>query len=158
NTCGVKRGVLMSLFAPHQLHWLPKVEGKNAATSHEQVHLGRYWKSVMPFLLLLIFLWGTLSASLRQPISPGLFTTTISASGIVQSLVYNLTFQNPSGGINIIHEIDVTQGEAVRQGQVLARLDSTLLQQNVNAAQAAVDAAQNRVNISLARQERAIKF
>jgi multidrug resistance efflux pump len=72
--------------------------------------------------------------------------------------VYNLTFQNPSGGTNIIREIDVTQGQHVRQGQILSRLDSTLLQQNVDVAQAAVAAAQKRVDIAQARQARTIKF
>src|SRR5262249_38598006 len=131
----------MFLSAHHQLHRQPKMAGKDQATRHEQIHPGGFWRRVMPSLLFLIFLLGTLSASLQQSVSEGIFTTTVSASGLLQSPVYNLTFQNPSGGSNIIREIDVTQGEYVRQGQILARLDPTLLQQSVNAAQTAVIAA-----------------
>ncbi len=130
--------------------------------------LGRYRKVVVLSLFLLImlvlgggslpFLGGAVSASLQQQKSRGLFAATVSTSGLLQSPVYNLTFQNSGGGSNIISEIDVTQGEHVRQGQLLARLDPTLLQRNVDAAHAAVAAAQNRLDANLARQQRSIKW
>lgn len=147
----------MSLFLTHQLHKLLRMERKNRATSRERAYPKRYWKIVVPPLLLLILVWGTLSASRQLPMSQGLFATTVSASGLLQSPVYNLTFRNPLATYNVISEIDVTQGEYVRQGQVLARLDAAFFQRNVDAAQAAVIVTQEHLNVSLARQARAIK-
>jgi len=144
----------MFLFALRQLHRLPKMEGHNQAASYKRAYLGPYWKRVILFLFILIFLWGVLSASQQQLASQGLFTTTVSASGLLQGAVYNL---NQTGGPNIIKEIDVTQGQYVRQGQILARLDPTFLQRAVDTAQSLVDDAQEGVNVGLARQARAIK-
>lgn len=136
-----------------QLRMPLRMEGNNRAAIHQQVYIGQYWKRVLLFLLLLIFLWGVLSASRQLSMSQGLSAATISASGLLQGSVYNL---NQTGGSNIIKEIDVTQGQYVRQGQVLARLDPTFLQRAVDAAQSLVDSAQQGVNIGLARQARAI--
>lgn len=144
------------------------MEGKNQTVGDEQVHPRRCQKIVVLSLFLFImlvlggisfpFLGGAVSASLQQQKAQGLFTATVSASGLLQSPVYNLTFQNPSGGTYIISEIEVTQGEYVRQGQVLARLDPTLFQRDVDAAHAAVIAAQNRLDANLARQQGSIKW
>jgi multidrug efflux pump subunit AcrA (membrane-fusion protein) len=141
---------------------------KDQTASDEQVHPRRYQKMVVLSLFLFImlildgsflpFLGGIVSASLQQQKSRRLFAATVSASGLLQSSVYNLTFQSSDGGGNIISEIAVTQGEHVRQGQVLARLDPTLLQRNVDAAHAAVVAAQNRLAANLARQQRSIQW
>ena len=141
----------MFLFALRQLHRLPRMEGNKQAASHKQVYLGPYWKRFGLFLFVLIFLWGVLSAS--QQASQGFFTATVSASGLLQGAVYNL---NQTGGPNIIKEIDVTQGQYVRQGQILARFDPTFLQKAVDVDQSLVDDAQVGVNIGLARQARAI--
>ena len=131
------------------------MEGNNRAARYKEVYLGRYWKIVLPLVLLLIFFWGVLSASLQQQQSPGLSTATISASGLLQGSVYNLMFQDLSGGI--ISEIDVTQGQSVRQGQVLARLNPVHLQRTVDAARAATLIAHERIDVTTARLAQAIK-
>jgi hypothetical protein len=77
----------MFLFVLRQLHRLPRMEGNNRAASHKQVHPGQYWKRVLPFLLLLVFLWGVLSASGQLPMSQGLLAATVSSSGLLGKLL-----------------------------------------------------------------------
>ena len=66
------------------------------------------------------------------------FSLSVQATGPIQSAVYNLVFS----GSGKISEIDVTVGQTVKKGQVLAKLDMTSLQDAVNAAQAGVFSAQ----------------
>src|SRR5579859_3086899 len=94
----------------------------------------RGWIVAGAILLLVILLGGLLLALLRpgrqqvtyqyQKVSQGDFSLSVNATGPLQSGTYNLVFS----GTGKIAEIDVTVGETVKQGQVLAKLDKTSLQ------------------------------
>ena len=71
----------------------------------------------------------------------GNFSLTVSATGPLQSAIYNLVFT----GTGTISEIDVSVGQTVTKGQVLAKLNKTSLQDAVNSAQAGVLSAQTGV-------------
>src|SRR5437899_10183217 len=77
-----------------------------------------------------------------QQATQGNFSLTVSATGPLQSADYNLVFT----GTGTISEIDVTVGQTVTKGQVLAKLNKTSLQDAVNTAQAGVLSAQTGVN------------
>jgi multidrug efflux pump subunit AcrA (membrane-fusion protein) len=70
---------------------------------------------------------------------------TVSATGPLQSAIYNLTFFNTGSGTNIIDELDVKVGQKVTKGQILAKLDKTALQDTFNQQQQAVVNAQNNL-------------
>ena len=77
-----------------------------------------------------------------QRVTQSNFSLTISATGPLQSSTYDINF----AGTGKIAEIDVKVGQTVKQGQVVAKLDITSLQDAVNQAQAEVTAAQTAVN------------
>ncbi len=77
-----------------------------------------------------------------QKLSQGDFSLNVNATGPLQSGTFNLVFS----GTGKIAEIDVTVGQTVKQGQVLARLDKTSLQDAINTAQAQVLSAQAILN------------
>jgi len=77
-----------------------------------------------------------------QQVPRGNFAQTISMSGPLQGGTYNIVFS----GSGKIAEIDVKLGQAVTQGQILARLDKTSLQDAVRQAQRAVKIAQTALN------------
>jgi HlyD family secretion protein len=79
---------------------------------------------------------------IKQQVSQGNFSLSVSATGPLQSAVYNLVFT----GSGTIAEIDVSVGQTVVKGQVLAKLNKTSLQDALNAAQATVFSAQTGVN------------
>jgi len=79
---------------------------------------------------------------IKQQVSQGNFSLSVSATGPLQSAVYNLVFT----GSGTIAEIDVSVGQTVVKGQVLAKLNKTSLQDALNAAQATVLSAQTGVN------------
>src|SRR5438034_7194483 len=81
----------------------------------------------------------------------GNFSLTVSATGPLQSAVYNLVFT----GTGTISEIDVTVGQTITKGQVLAKLNKTSLQDAVNTAQASVLSAQTGVNTAQANLSKA---
>ncbi len=76
----------------------------------------------------------------------GNFSLTVSATGPLQSAIYNLVFTGTGTGTITISEIDVSVGQTVTKGQVLAKLNKTSLQDAVNTAQAGVLSAQTGVN------------
>jgi multidrug efflux pump subunit AcrA (membrane-fusion protein) len=139
------------------------------AATHESEYSRRYKRRIaapllfttivivifIPGWILLPLLQRGLSVPLGQQMSHRVSTPTVSASGVLQGEVYNLNFVDPSAQLS---DINVTQGQFVRQGQVLARLDPASLQRLVDAAQAAVAAAQHRLSATLAYQQRAINF
>ena len=95
-------------------------------------------------LLLVILLGGLLLAVLnRKPrvnyqfgqANQGNLAVTISATGPLQGGVYNINFS----GSGTISQIDVKVGQSVVEGQILARLDKTSLQDAVDQTQAAVN-------------------
>ncbi len=77
-----------------------------------------------------------------QPVAQGNLSITISATGPVQGGVYNINFS----GTGKIAQIDVTVGQPVTQGQIVAKLDKTSLQDAVNQARSAVANAQTTLN------------
>ena len=81
----------------------------------------------------------------------GNFSLTVSATGPLQSAIYNLVFT----GTGTISEIDVTVGQTVTKGQVLAKLNKTSLQDAANSAQAGVLSAQTGVNTAQANLSKA---
>ena len=74
-----------------------------------------------------------------QPVMTGDLSVTVSATGPLQSAIYNLVFTGTGGKISAI---DVKVGQSVVKGQVLAQLDKTSLQDAYNQQQAVVQAAQ----------------
>src|SRR5205809_1239304 len=81
----------------------------------------------------------------------GNFSLTVSATGPLQSAVYNLIFT----GTCTISEIDVTVGQTITKGQVLAKLNKTSLQDAANTPQASVLSAQTGVNTPQANLSKA---
>jgi HlyD family secretion protein len=77
-----------------------------------------------------------------QQVTQGDFSLLVNATGPVQSGTYNVEFT----GTGKITEIDVKVGQTVKQGQVLAKLDKTSLQDAVNEAQASLLAASSSLN------------
>ena len=75
-----------------------------------------------------------------QQVTQGNLTLTVNATGPIQSpATYNLVAATTAP----IHDILVRVGQKVTQGQVLAHLDATALQDAVNQAQAQVNADQD---------------
>src|SRR5579872_2146729 len=72
----------------------------------------------------------------------GTLTVQFNTTGTLQSASYAANF----AGSGLIAEIDVTVGQQVNAGDTLAKLDTTQLQDAVNQANAAVTAAQTKVN------------
>src|SRR6266852_9312299 len=105
---------------------------------------GRRGIIIIAVILLFVILGGIVLAIrlTRRPtrvyqtatVTQGNFALTISATGPLQGGIYNINF---TGG-GIISELDVKVGQTVKQGQVLAKLDKTSLQDAVNTAQATV--------------------
>ena len=62
--------------------------------------------------------------------------------GPLQGGMYNVVFS----GTGKIAEIDVNVGQAVREGQILAKLDKTSLEDAVNQAQAGVRIAETTLS------------
>jgi HlyD family secretion protein len=108
----------------------------------------RRWQVIISLILLLALIGGSILTvvALRsgrvtyqyQRVARGTFTQVVSATGTLQGTVYNVTA--PANGK--ISALYVSVGQQVRAGQVLAKLDSTSLQDAVNQAQAQVNAAQ----------------
>src|SRR5260370_147657 len=99
---------------------------------------------IIAVILLLVLLGGIVLAMrlTRRPtrvyqtanVTQGNFSLTVSATGPLQGGIYNINFS----GSGIISELDVKVGQTVKQGQVLAILNKTSLQDAVNTAQATV--------------------
>jgi HlyD family secretion protein len=70
---------------------------------------------------------------------------TISATGPIQSSVYNLTFSGTGATSARIQELDVKVGQTVKQGQQLAVVDKKVLQNAYNQQLAVVLAAENNL-------------
>jgi len=77
-----------------------------------------------------------------QKVTQGDFSLSVSATGPLQSSVYNLVFT----GTGKIAEIDVSVGQTVMENQVLAKLDKTSLQDAIDQAQAGVLNAQTSLS------------
>src|SRR5712692_5450942 len=86
------------------------------------------------FLLMLVSRKPRVAYQFQQA-TQGNLAVTISATGPLQGGVYNINFS----GTGTISQIDVKVGQSVVQGQILARLDKTSLQDAVDQAQATVN-------------------
>ena len=75
-------------------------------------------------------------------VTVGNLTVSFPTTGVLKSAVYGANFVEPGR----LAELDVTIGEVVTQGQVLAKLDTTLLADAVNTAQTAVTAVESQVS------------
>ncbi|GCE13630.1 HlyD family secretion protein [Tengunoibacter tsumagoiensis] len=110
-------------------------------------------RRVLIILIILPCLFITGGIWLLHPLAwanhPNKPANTVQAIGWVQSDIYNLAFENVTGNIQ---EIDVTQGETVHKGQVLARIDPVSLEQAVAIAQTTADAAQATLSANLLHQ------
>jgi len=101
-------------------------------------------------LAVILVAGGIAAAASRRPqvtyttaaVTMGNLTITVSATGPVQSALYTV---NAISGATIT-EIDVKVGDHVKAGQVLAKLDSTSLQDAVTQAQDQVNSAQTALN------------
>ncbi len=80
--------------------------------------------------------------SATAAVRSGNLTVTVSATGPLQSGLYDVNFS----GNGTIAEIDVSVGQHVKAGQVLAKLDPTSLQDAVNSAQTALNNAYTNYN------------
>src|SRR6266581_4631586 len=121
-----------------------------------------WWRRRGPIIgisvaLLVILLGGLLFTLLNrkppvkyeyQPVQIRNLALTISATGPLTSAVYNLVFNGQSAGV-IIDEIDVTVGQKVVAGQVVAKLNKTSLQDVYNEQLAAVRTDQNNLNSAM---------
>ena len=74
------------------------------------------------------------------PVAEEQLSETVTATGVVQP-VYKVTVGTQVSGI--VKKIYVDYNSSVKQGQLLAELDKSLLQENVNL---------NRANLSVARR------
>ncbi len=98
--------------------------------------------SLVIVILLIIVLPGMLFARVllqfkTVPVTEGNLPRTVAATGPLQGATYDINFT----GSGKIAEIDVVVEQHVTQGQLLAKLDLTSLQDAVNQAQAAYQAA-----------------
>lgn len=112
------------------------------------------WGSV---ILLIVLVGGSVLAIrgfTRSPavtytqgtVTTGNLAVTVSGTGPVQpAAVYNLNFPTSAP----VATINVQVGQQVQQGEVLATLDPTALQDAINQAQNNVNAAQTSVNVAL---------
>jgi multidrug efflux pump subunit AcrA (membrane-fusion protein) len=113
-------------------------------------------RRIVAAILLVVLLAGLVFIVLRN-LPPNLqyaeatvgdLTISFDTTGELQSAVYGANFVDPGR----LAEIDVTIGQQVTQGQVLAKLDAKLLNDAVNSAQANVTAAQTQLTDAQATQ------
>jgi multidrug efflux pump subunit AcrA (membrane-fusion protein) len=75
-------------------------------------------------------------------VTVGNLTVSFPTTGVLQSAVYGANFVEPGR----LAQLNVTIGEPVTAGQVLAKLDTKLLDDAVNSAQSALSAAQSQLS------------
>ena len=145
----------------HSLLNLPSFSENGDADADQGGSPAPWWRrrrgiTILIVILLIVLLGGFVLRALNrkpavtyqyQQVTQGNLAVTISATGPVQSATYNLIFSGQGGKID---EIDVTTGQKVTKGQVLARLDKTALQDAVNQAQVAVNNARAGLNAAIA--------
>jgi multidrug efflux pump subunit AcrA (membrane-fusion protein) len=98
---------------------------------------------VLLVALLVAIVVHNLPPNLRYAnVTVGNLAVSFPTTGVLQSAVYGANFVEPGR----LAEIDVTIGETVTAGQVLAKLDTKLLDDAVNSAQSALSAAQSQLS------------
>lgn len=109
----------------------------------------RRWLWIIPIVVILIIVVSTLGKKRTGgfeinsvPVAEEQLSETVTATGVVQP-VYKVTVGTQVSGI--VKKIYVDYNSSVKQGQLLAELDKSLLQENVNL---------NRANLSVATSQK----
>jgi multidrug efflux pump subunit AcrA (membrane-fusion protein) len=121
----------------------PKLSMKRFADSMNSRRIAALVLFILLVALLVAIVVHNLPPSLRYAnVTVGTLTVSFPTTGVLQSAVYGANFVEPGR----LAEIDVTIGESVTAGQVLAKLDTKLLNDAVNSAQSALSAAQSQLS------------
>ena len=112
----------------------------------------RRWLWAIPIVLVLVFVVFRLShksASTYQvnteTVAVGQLAESVTATGVIQP-VYKVTVGTQVSGI--VKKIHVDYNSRVRQGQLLAELDKSILQENVNLNRAGLSVATSQKNLA----------
>ena len=115
----------------------------------EKKNKRRRWLWIIPIVVILIIVVSTLGKKRTggfeinsMPVVEEQLSETVTATGVVQP-VYKVTVGTQVSGI--VKKIYVDYNSSVKQGQLLAELDKSLLQENVNL---------NRANLSVATSQK----
>ena len=115
----------------------------------EKKNKRRRWLWIIPIVVILIIVASTLGKKRTggfeinsMPVAEEQLSETVTATGVVQP-VYKVTVGTQVSGI--VKKIYVDYNSSVKQGQLLAELDKSLLQENVNL---------NRANLSVATSQK----
>jgi HlyD family secretion protein len=115
----------------------------------EKKNKRRRWLWIIPIVVILIIVVSTLGKKHTGgfeinsvPVAEEQLSETVTATGVVQP-VYKVTVGTQVSGI--VKKIYVDYNSSVKQGQLLAELDKSLLQENVNL---------NRANLSVATSQK----
>src|ERR1700739_2241289 len=79
-----------------------------------------------------------------QTIAPGVFKHYIELNGKVDA--NNVSFVAPRGGPGVVTQLFVQQGDHVRKGQVLLKLDDAVIEQAYNTSKQAITTAQTQLS------------
>jgi multidrug efflux pump subunit AcrA (membrane-fusion protein) len=121
----------------------PKLSIGRFAASMNSRRIGALILFLLLVALLVAIVVHNFPPNLRYAnVTVGNLTVSFPTTGVLQSAVYGANFVEPGR----LAEIEVTVGEAVTAGQVLAKLDIKLLNDAVNSAQSALSAAQSQVS------------
>lgn len=115
----------------------------------EKKNKRRRWLWIIPIVVILIIVVSTLGKKRTGgfeinsvPVAEEQLSETVTATGVLQP-VYKVTVGTQVSGI--VKKIYVDYNSSVKQGQLLAELDKSLLQENVNL---------NRANLSVATSQK----
>ena len=119
----------------------------------EKKNKRRRWLWIIPIVVILIIVVSTLGKKRTGgfeinsvPVAEEQLSETVTATGVVQP-VYKVTVGTQVSGI--VKKIYVDYNSSVKQGQLLAELDKSLLQENVNLNRANLSVATSQKNLAL---------
>ena len=125
---------------------------KTSSTMENKKTRKRRWLWAIPIVLVLVFVVFRLShkhASTYQvnteTVAVGQLAELVTATGVIQP-VYKVTVGTQVSGI--VKKIHVDYNSRVRQGQLLAELDKSILQENVNLNRAGLSVATSQKNLA----------
>ena len=118
----------------------------------EKKNKRRRWLWIIPIVVILIIVVSTLGKKRTGgfeinsvPVAEEQLSETVTATGVVQP-VYKVTVGTQVSGI--VKKIYVDYNSSVKQGQLLAELDKSLLQENVNLNHANLSVATSQKNLA----------
>lgn len=124
----------------------------------EKKNKRRRWLWIIPIVVILIIVVSTLGKKRTGgfeinsvPVAEEQLSETVTATGVVQP-VYKVTVGTQVSGI--VKKIYVDYNSSVKQGQLLAELDKSLLQENVNLNRANLSVATSQKNLAQKAFER----